>query len=253
MEISLFDGDQMFQYRPPTAWALANLCRGVVYFRSPRDFNDPYDSRTPPMLRHLTDKQFAYLRGRSLGALGKPSAEDAATPGGLIRYINGQLKQGHEKRMERCGVACFSKRNDNLLLWSHYADSGKGFCLAFDNNDPGLGLSFDVKYRRKFPTAYDYVKQGIKGKKSLFPALLLTHKYKEWEYEQEVRMIQFRQIGEKHYPPEILKAVYLGTEAEEGTIELVRTIVEAKYPHAELWQGRLTKDECRVEFTERLR
>ncbi len=29
------------------------------------------------------------------------------------------------------GILCFTEKNDNLLMWSHYANSHKGFVLEF--------------------------------------------------------------------------------------------------------------------------
>lgn len=49
-------------------------------------------------------------------------------------------------------ISCFSKNADNLLMWSHYADGLRGFCIEFD---PDLVLSkfsgnafiYDVLYK----------------------------------------------------------------------------------------------------------
>lgn len=32
-------------------------------------------------------------------------------------------------------ISCFSKRVDNLLMWSHYADGLRGFCIEFDKKE----------------------------------------------------------------------------------------------------------------------
>lgn len=251
---------KLYQYRPPTAWALENLCRSVIYFRSPRDFNDPYDCRTPPVLRDLTDGRFARLRlRRDLGLLKIPGS-NAMPKDELVGKINEKLGNMHTKLSQKCGVACFSKSNDNLLMWSHYADGGKGFCLNFHidiRKHLGDDVEYaNVKYRGKFPTAYGLVVLLAKNRSalygSLFSKFLLTHKYKEWEYEQEARMIR-GEIGEKHYPPETLKTIYLGTEATEGTKTLVRIIRKEVYPHAELLYGHPSNDEHRVDFSARPR
>lgn len=77
------------------------------------------------------------------------------------------------------GLICFSRTWDNPVLWSHYADKHKGFALGFEV------LEKDVR-------EVTYVKKRLKasdvGKKV---KTLLTHKYSDWEYENEVRM----QIG----------------------------------------------------------
>ena len=182
----------LFQYRPPAVWALENLCRGVMYFRSPLDFNDPYDCRTcrtPPVLRDLTDEQLAFLRGKKPSdSWNLPFVDAAATKSECIDKMNEHLEQEHGIRVKECGIACFSKRNDNLLMWSHYADGGKGFCLEFHDNYGEA--AFDVQYQKKFPDAYDYILALAKGSVSQFPMSLLEYKYEEWNYEAEMRIIR---------------------------------------------------------------
>lgn len=34
--------------------------------------------------------------------------------------------------LETVKISCFSQENDNLLMWSHYADGLRGFCVEFD-------------------------------------------------------------------------------------------------------------------------
>ena len=36
------------------------------------------------------------------------------------------------EKIEDYGIACFTTKNDNTLLWSHYADEHQGICLEFD-------------------------------------------------------------------------------------------------------------------------
>ena len=114
--------------------------------------------------------------------------------------------------------------------------------------------AFDLKveYRKNPPSAYKYVQALAQDKADsmsaqLFLQVLLTYKHKEWEYEKEVRIIR-EKVGEKEYPPESLKAVYLGTQATKGTEELVRTIVKAKYGDIKVIKGKLSKDKCQVVF-----
>ena len=34
-----------------------------------------------------------------------------------------------------CRIACFSEKNDDILMWAHYADSNKGICIKFEVED----------------------------------------------------------------------------------------------------------------------
>lgn len=47
-------------------------------------------------------------------------------------------------------IACFGSENSSLLMWSHYADGLRGFCIGFDeevlNSDPSETYFTDVEY-----------------------------------------------------------------------------------------------------------
>src|SRR3546814_2287171 len=47
-------------------------------------------------------------------------------------------------------ISCFSSEADNLLMWSHYGDGLRGFCIAFDEEaitrGDTTGYVLDVAY-----------------------------------------------------------------------------------------------------------
>lgn len=242
----------LYQYRPPAVWAIANLSRRVMYFTPPEKFNDPYDCGLFPKLGYVTGAKYAAFR-RALPNLF--SGEELSSFDGLskteaVDKFNGIIAEKWGIIRERQGVACFSKRNDNLPMWSHYAGRGEGFCLAFDMMEINGELFFEydevvpVEYVDKIPAA-----ESMKMWKTDDTALwkLSCYKSKEWEYEREWRIVNLAH-GESQYGEELLKAVYFGTRATAGTKELIRAIVEETYPNAELWQGQLSKTEYKVEF-----
>ncbi|MGI9337546.1 MAG: DUF2971 domain-containing protein [Gammaproteobacteria bacterium] len=211
----------LFQYRPPELWALENLSRQVIHFTSPEKFNDPYDCNIPPMLSRLPDAGFARL-----------------------------AKMWPDIRKKH-GVACLSACNDNLLMWSHYAGRGKGFCLAFEVNDIDESiLAFGnhevmpVKYEKNNPSATDI--EIWKAGEDKWGKLFL-HKSEDWKYEQEWRLVKGSE-GEEKYWAAWLKAIYFGTGATDGMKEIIRSIVEETYPDTELWEGELSKTEYKVVF-----
>lgn len=237
----------LYQYRPPKGWAYENLCQRVLYLGPPADFNDPYDCFLPPALRHLSrDEKVAYLRKHM------PSA-GGLTDNGLIN-INASAAEKHAAEFrQNLGVACFSERNDNLLMWSHYADGGKGFCLAFDTRGaPFFNKNFGVTIHKvKYSSA---LPAGPGGRISYVNFLM--HKSEDWKYEEEWRYIKRYDNGLEDadryvgYAGKVLKAVYFGTNATNDTKALVHHIVKGVYPHAKMWQGELDNTEYKVNFKE---
>lgn len=47
-------------------------------------------------------------------------------------------------KMQHQGIACFSAKVDDLLMWSHYADGHRGFCLEFEGSYPPLSKALLV-------------------------------------------------------------------------------------------------------------
>ncbi|WP_031437404.1 DUF2971 domain-containing protein [Methylobacter tundripaludum] len=54
--------------------------------------------------------------------------------------------------IDNARISCFSKTGDNLLMWSHYGDGLRGFCIEFDRNlilanNSNTARIYDVLYR----------------------------------------------------------------------------------------------------------
>lgn len=112
--------------------------------------------------------------------------------------IDKQIKAIKESAL----VSCFSKRNDSILMWSHYACSHKGVCIEYERPD---SVDFgDVIYSKNRPfiklykavshaIALDILNKDISDKE-MFPLLKDTLKpffvkSKDWNYEQEIRCL----------------------------------------------------------------
>jgi hypothetical protein len=54
--------------------------------------------------------------------------------------------------IESARICCFSKKISDLLMWSHYGNGLRGFCVEFDPSkliDPNTANIIEVKYKRK--------------------------------------------------------------------------------------------------------
>lgn len=85
------------------------------------------------------------------------------------------------------GIACFSKRWNSILMWSHYADNHKGYCIGFDEKRLRYSMIFGncdyVTYADVFPEIHpDDNSKEIRDYRTYY-------KSKEWEYEEEYRLV----------------------------------------------------------------
>lgn len=95
-------------------------------------------------------------------------------------------------------VCSFTERNDSIVMWSHYSDNHEGFCIEYDISKlPPQSLLrrsvFPVVYCTRIFDLTQWSKKLVsKGRHRLNPAMVLLammHKYKDWGYEQEWRLI----------------------------------------------------------------
>lgn len=85
------------------------------------------------------------------------------------------------------GMLCFSKNWKNPVQWSHYADNHRGICLGFDVRDDIL-QEVDYVTERVECTLSDIQKSSDKETHENLIHVMMTTKYVDWHYEQEVRV-----------------------------------------------------------------
>jgi hypothetical protein len=103
----------------------------------------------------------------------------------LYEYVNNTFKNNY-------GSTSFSKNCDNLKMWSHYADSHKGFIIIFDREllkstiEDGATKIIEVEYIG-LPEIF------VEHQSNTFIVRdygkMLTKKLRDWKNEDEVRII----------------------------------------------------------------
>jgi len=132
---------QLYKYQAVNKMVLSNLAHRKLWASSPSAFNDPFEFR----LQRTND-------ARGLEKLRNQNPH--------LTYLNdAELTklaiENYESNIRSWGVICFTKVPDDILMWSHYADSHRGICLGFcgrdkaqDLNDVGL---YPVVYTEEYP------------------------------------------------------------------------------------------------------
>lgn len=204
-----------------------------LYFSTPKDFNDPFDCKIDALISN-TD-----VFVQSLAKYGSNEGVMPAIENGY--NINNTIG----KVVNRKGICCFSKEKDNILMWSHYADSHRGICLEFDITEDYDFFVFPIiiKYERGYPKIDVSETRGNVGKE------LLTTKYEGWQYEQEVRIYK-EAYREYEFKPTSLKAIYFGCKVEDSErknlYEFIRGI--ECFGHVEFYKGKVSESEYKIDF-----
>ena len=123
----------------------------------------------------------------------------------------------HRENIKEYRVCSLSKRNDNILLWSHYCDGHAGLCIECELPDAATGLH-EVIYVEN-PRAHEKAARYM-------PMHYLTHKLEAWEHEQEVRIIQ----RETHYDIRgLIKRLILGSRLPETYFDTIERIAKGRF------------------------
>jgi len=224
----------LYRYRPFNQFSISELANQNVWFSSVNDFNDPFEV--------ILDRFTPVLTNGYSG-----SSEYLSTP---------ETKQLHEMLKDiftTLGLLCFTTKNNNTLMWSHYADSHKGFCIEYERdptNDfwkqvepvnyvstvkPILELVteiFDIKLFKSKPVNPERFPQLIDTliKKSIYC------KDKSWAYENEWRfMCSKTEPGLSRTPLKISRIIFglrLSPWDRETLLNLTRNIKGIEYQHA---------------------
>lgn len=121
------------------------------------------------------------------------------------------------------GVVCLTPNEDNILMWSHYSESHKGFCIGFEDEFVKTIEDFhsfeDIKYMPSVPV-FKYVDDEFI---TLFEKLFF-YKHECWKYEEEKRVIT-KSVGVKKFDKKHIREIILGHNVSSGVEEYARTLI----------------------------
>lgn len=200
----------------------------TIKLTSPSEFNDPYDCGVPTRYDLLSEddlKKMAYELSKLYQPDGseefhKQQVKFAITDGPLAKKLKAKeydeiFRKERNDLKDVIGVFCASENYSNILLWSHYADNHRGFCVRLKSEgilDTAGYFMGPVNYEKEIPelppvVLPDYNEQIERDK----IIKQLCTKYSGWSYEKEIRFIGFNKANKivKIYP-QTIEAIYFG-------------------------------------------
>jgi hypothetical protein len=205
-----------FQYRKIDTHTLEALENHKLYFSNPSEFNDPFDSKLDLIWRgNITDwNRFLWNYNVKDPVAVMNLLKDNIKKGVIKKRGSDYLLSPHNKKLKAINknlqlqnedyprVCCFSKVNNNILMWSHYANGHKGICLCFKTEKKGNGnfLILDSKPEFLYPVTYkekdkEELPKQVNMLSKYDPKELtdfLTTKHYLWTYEEEYRLILWK-------------------------------------------------------------
>ena len=217
----------------------SQIVKSEIFLSSPRDFNDPFDMRGMLIVKGGIDalirKYKAFPMSKEARNKAIKDARNGVRAEGLEGYVSRIFRPVNQfdQMIGEQGVHCFATRDKGLrlsgprnnLMWSHYGDSHKGYCLQYSvHTDPIFVSSVRVGYASEYP-AINWLSDTF-GNDVL---KCITQKDKCWEYESEWRYIRQNSAKQLLVTNSCgVKSVIIGAEATHESIKLVMQMVQEK-------------------------
>jgi hypothetical protein len=164
---------------------------------------------------------------------------------GFVEEIQGHLLNSR--------VLCVSEKCDNVVMWSHYADSHKGVVFklrCIDEIDNTLLAARKVDYGKEFitfPGPDEYAKHCTGEEPIDLEALawdICYRKHEDWAYEKEWRVIipllgapTEELFSLEHEHPAVFDEVYLGCRMDAASSAAVIGALSAHLPHVKAYRA----------------
>lgn len=214
------------------------LTEHEIWYSKPEQFNDPFECRfdvsAEASLEEKLAVYFRYLVVREHEppdiALQRAKAEVLGRTKAEMDRWEEHRKTYFRKSIADHGICCLSDVNDDILMWSHYADGHCGVCIEFtadvlDESHCEHFTPLPVSYEDSFPSLHLY---SYGQRDELVSKSVLT-KARDWQYEGEYRLLDAERAGVHLLPENVLTGVILGPRVSDGDREEVSSWV-AEHP-----------------------
>ncbi|CAI1796064.1 DUF2971 domain-containing protein [Serratia fonticola] len=232
---------RLYKYKSFSVNSLDLLVSDRLYFADPTTFNDPLDCN-PSVLNDIADadelnailhklvkenhqrelekaaKKIKYRGPRTLEkieTLGESEAQrlinNIAANVDFFGDNFGESASYHIKRYllknYEIGVLSLAKKFDCPLMWSHYADQHKGFCIGYDVSENDSTDIHPVDYKGKRFIRTQQVHDMLFGSshnlrnaaKKEIDSVILLSKAPSWKYENEYRVINNQGLQDSQF------------------------------------------------------
>lgn len=129
---------------------------------------------------------------------------------------------------------CHGKGNSpvrNVLMWSHYADEHKGFCIKYRLSKHFICQEENSDYEHMYLKKITYRGDRVDiCQKSIDSNLAFTTKMRDWKYEKEMRLIVYNRKREEPYyqikldEASYVEAIFFGLRCSKSDIDGVKAI-----------------------------
>ena len=196
--------------------------KNLIYLNDRSQLNDPFDTN-PVLIGSIKPTDIHELVKRNTN-------ENRVNRRKKIKNLdelNGYFDRNFNSVFDSYGIKCFSRTMNNILMWSHYANSHRGICIEFKPK-PKSPISFNVPviYSTERPIVERYIISN-KGDERINrqATILLRSKAIDWAYEEEQRVIAFEMAKKKILiDPDEINSVTFGVKSSSDLIDFISNL-----------------------------
>ncbi|MDB5146730.1 MAG: hypothetical protein JWQ57_750 [Mucilaginibacter sp.] len=237
------------------------LTDNEVFLASPANLNDPFDASLP--FRYNPQEMTPENITAKLLETGRKKwpdiSDDELHKRAFEEQRSGRFesdaywKEMHETNKEALhktfGLLSLTTKRDNLLMWAHYANCHRGFCLGLDSDilyETVGGSIGPVIYEENFPVMPLFSKSG----EEVIPIIrMLNTKSPHWEYENEFRVTKAEAANKAFtLPPEAIKEVILGCNMSGDDRKAIIEVIDKKLPHVQILEAKTSLERFELEI-----
>jgi hypothetical protein len=160
------------------------------------------------------------------------------------------LSEIRDRDFSKVGICCFTEKFDDLLMWAHYADGHKGFCLEYDTRQEPFTKLHKVNYVPSVPKLNsNKFLDGSEEPSGIIEAYLTT-KYIDWSHEQEWRVLHKEKNKVFYLSSTTLNGIYFGSKMDLVNFEIIALILKGQNPNVKLYQMDKDPTDFKIKATE---
>jgi Protein of unknown function (DUF2971) len=248
--------DRLYKFGRLNQYSEQLFSTGSIWFPSAIDLNDPYECTPTFAVTHNPEKIMASLvRGIQI-EYPKIKLNDAIAEAVKIYQLDRHRDQSTWdeiknsiifKLRNEVGIYSLCENRKNILMWSHYADQHRGYCISFEATDftPMFGMADKVSYFDTYPII-DYFNTSSEERAKI----AFKTKFTDWKYEEEWRIIDVNGSGSRSYPVELMESVTFGLGMKAKERELIRTWIMQRGKPVRFYECVQAKERFELEFKE---
>lgn len=235
----------IFKYREFNKSSIELLVNQELWFAKPDTLNDPFECQM--------------MMPEMLNSIWRHYDIEKSEQKKISSFLEGHLGD--------VGICSFSRVRQNQLMWSHYSDEHKGFCIGFSEeslkNDLNPVHSQPVDYQDELP--YEGVIERIKEFKvnppivpqfgnsanSIAGDILSSSigvKYTNWEYEEEIRLVKMKFGAYKFQTSSVVSIAFGLKMSPRDKSTLKKLLSGSEWSHLLWFQAQKLPDKFGLEF-----